>query len=100
PRRASIVSGPPSSTSASSAGGQTRAGGGDAVLALDGVEKSFGPLRALQRTTLHFRRGTTVLLGPSGCRKSTVLRVAIGLVRPDAGTVSLRGRRLEPGSVR
>jgi osmoprotectant transport system ATP-binding protein len=64
------------------------------------VEKSFGPVRALLRTTLRFRRGTTVLLGPSGCGKSTVLRVAVGLVRPDAGLVTLRGRPLRPDTVR
>jgi osmoprotectant transport system ATP-binding protein len=74
---------------------------GTPVLVLEGVSKSFARLQALQPTTLRFCRGTTtVLLGPSGCGKSTVLRLAIGLIRPDAGTVSLRGRRLTPETVR
>jgi osmoprotectant transport system ATP-binding protein len=72
-----------------------------AVLALEQVSKSYGPVHALLPTTLHFAGGTTtVLIGPSGCGKSTVLRMAIGLVHPDHGTVALRGRPLTPGSVR
>jgi osmoprotectant transport system ATP-binding protein len=37
---------------------------------------------------------TTVLIGPSGCGKSTVLRLVIGLVRPDAGNVFVEGEGL------
>jgi osmoprotectant transport system ATP-binding protein len=41
------------------------------------------------------RGATTVLIGPSGCGKSTVLRLLIGLVRPDAGEVWFDGRPLD-----
>ena len=34
---------------------------------------------------------TTVLLGPTGCGKSTILRLIAGLERPDAGTITFDG---------
>ncbi|AEE13874.1 Phosphonate-transporting ATPase [Thermodesulfobium narugense DSM 14796] len=33
----------------------------------------------------------TVIMGPSGCGKSTVLRLMIGLMRPDSGTIEIMG---------
>jgi molybdate transport system ATP-binding protein len=43
---------------------------------------------------VRFARGVTVLAGPSGAGKSTLLRIVAGLVRPDAGHVSIGGRVL------
>ena len=40
----------------------------------------------------------TSLIGPSGSGKSTVLRVLVGLLRPDAGTVSLGGEPIDYAS--
>lgn len=62
----------------------------DAVpaLSLDGVTRAYGAVRAVDALTLGFARGrTTVLIGSSGCGKSTVLRLLIGLEWPDAGAV-------------
>ena len=42
---------------------------------------------------------TTVLIGPSGCGKSTLLRVMIGLVQPDAGSVTIAGTELNPATI-
>ena len=57
------------------------------------VTKSFGPNRVLDRVAVTVPAGrTTVLLGPSGGGKSTLLRVMNGLVRPDAGEVRFDGR--------
>ena len=55
---------------------------------------------ALDNTSLWIRRGETVsVVGPTGCGKSTMLRVIAGLETPDHGTVSFDGEdvaRLTP----
>ncbi len=64
----------------------------NALVTLRGVSKTFGGAAALQPTDLQFASGkTTVLIGPSGCGKSTVLRLIIGLLDADQGTVDFRG---------
>jgi osmoprotectant transport system ATP-binding protein len=58
------------------------------MLALRGVSRIYGRVTALQPTDLAIAPGrTTVLIGPSGSGKSTVLKLMVGLVRPDTGTV-------------
>jgi osmoprotectant transport system ATP-binding protein len=65
------------------------------------VSKAFGPHRVLDRVTVSVPAGrTTVLLGPSGGGKSTLLRVMNGLVLPDAGEVWFDGKPLAPANVR
>jgi osmoprotectant transport system ATP-binding protein len=65
------------------------------VISVTGVAKSFGAVAALAPTTLAFAPGrTTVLIGPSGCGKTTLLRLMLGLVTPDAGSVTLNGLTL------
>ncbi len=41
--------------------------------------------------------GVTVIVGPSGSGKSTLLRLVAGLLRPDAGSITLGGRVLVDG---
>ncbi len=66
------------------------------MLSYEGVSKRFGSVPALDAITLECEKGcTTALLGPSGCGKSTLLRIAVGLVRPDAGVVRLDGTPLD-----
>src|SRR5262245_6258942 len=63
------------------------------------VNKSFGPNRVLDRVTVNVPDGrTTVLLGPSGGGKSTLLRVMNGLIRPDAGEVTFDGEQVTPAN--
>jgi sulfonate transport system ATP-binding protein len=62
------------------------------MLELDIAAKSFGAHAILRG--LHLRvaaRETVAILGPSGCGKSTLLRIAAGLDRSYAGSVSLNG---------
>ncbi len=62
------------------------------MIILDHVTKTFGQLIALDHVSLHFEAGRThVLLGSSGCGKSTILRLILGLLRPDAGEVRVDG---------
>jgi osmoprotectant transport system ATP-binding protein len=59
---------------------------------LTAVTKIYAGRPALGPLTLNVPAGqTTVLIGPSGCGKSTLIRLLIGLVEPDAGTVTFNG---------
>jgi osmoprotectant transport system ATP-binding protein len=72
-----------------------------AQFALAGVTKRFAGRPALGPVTLGIPAGqTTVLIGPSGCGKSTLLRLLIGLVTPDAGTVTFAGTAVSPATAR
>src|SRR6058998_109728 len=52
-----------------------------------------GPVEALRDVSFGVGRGELVaLVGPSGCRKSTLLRVVAGLRPPTAGAVVVDGR--------
>jgi ABC-2 type transport system ATP-binding protein len=60
-----------------------------------GVHKRFGGLRALDGINLRVRTGEIYgLLGPNGAGKTTLIRAIVGLVAPDAGSVTVLGRRM------
>ncbi len=60
------------------------------ALALEGLTKSFGAKRAVDRLSLVVPRGCTFgLVGPNGAGKTTTLSMATGLLRPDAGTARI-----------
>lgn len=62
---------------------------------LKGVSKAFGETQALEMTDLTIApEQTTVLIGQSGCGKSTLIRMMVGLVVPDTGSVHFEGERL------
>lgn len=62
------------------------------MLTVQGVRKSFGPVEALRGVDLVIRPGEVVgLLGPNGAGKTTLVSVVAGLLRPDAGAVSVGG---------
>jgi len=71
-----------------------------AELVLDGISKRLGTTQAVADFSLTVEDGGfAVLLGPTGAGKTTVLRLAAGLERPDAGYVRIGGQdvtRLSP----
>ena len=63
------------------------------VLAIDGLEKSFGALKATSGVSLDLRPGEIhALIGPNGAGKSTLINQIAGSLAPDAGTIRFLGR--------
>ncbi|MBA2529676.1 MAG: ABC transporter ATP-binding protein, partial [Euzebyales bacterium] len=66
------------------------------ALEVRGLERSYGDVQALAGVDLTVAAGERFcLLGPSGSGKTTLLRLVAGFERPDAGSVSLHGRRVD-----
>ena len=64
-----------------------------ALLRIEGVGKTFGNFRAVDRLSLDIRAGEFfALLGPSGCGKTTLLRMLAGFETPDEGRILLGGK--------
>src|SRR5690606_8014494 len=70
---------------------------GREVLKVRGIVKTYGEKRVLHGVDLDVRRGDRlVILGPNGIGKSTLLKIAVGEVAPDSGTVEW-GYEAQPG---
>ncbi len=68
----------------------------DHVLSGARVEKHFGSTVALAGVSLGVARGEAVaIMGPSGSGKSTLLHCLAGIVKPDAGEITLLGQRID-----
>ena len=64
----------------------------EVMISVDGLTVEYGGKRVLNNVSLEIERGEVmVLLGGSGCGKTTMLRHIIGLERPTSGTVRVRG---------
>lgn len=62
---------------------------GEIPIAAKGVSQAFGSLQVMRDLEFTVRRGERVaLLGPNGVGKSTLIKILIGELIPDAGTVS------------
>lgn len=68
----------------------------DGLVEGHGLVKSFGRTEALRGVDVSIAGGEIVAVtGPSGAGKSTLLHCLSGILRPDAGTVELAGRRID-----
>ena len=64
-------------------------------MVLRGLHKSFGAQMVLNGIDLTVARGETVaMLGRSGTGKSVLLKIIIGLQKPDSGSVSIHGQEI------
>ncbi len=65
------------------------------ALVISGLRKQFGTKQAVNDLDLTVRAGELyALLGPNGAGKTTSLRMVAGLLKPDAGTISIFGADL------
>jgi multiple sugar transport system ATP-binding protein len=68
-------------------------GGNVSAIRLDGVKKYYDRVRAVENLSFDVvEHRFFVLFGPSAVGKTTTLRTIAGLVRPDAGSLSLFGK--------
>ena len=76
----------------------------DLLLEATGVSKTYGAVIALKSASLAVRPGEVhALMGANGAGTSTLVKILTGAVRPDAGTIAVRGRERtvhSPGEAR
>src|SRR6476619_1174188 len=73
----------------------TSADGGreDLAIRMEGIDKTFGSVRANRGASLHVKRGEIhALVGENGAGKSTLMKILGGLLKPDAGKMEVNGR--------
>ena len=77
-------------------GGQRTAGTEIPAVRLSSISKSFGAIVACDQVDLTLWRGRIHgILGENGAGKSTLMKVLIGLVLPDGGTIEVDGERCQ-----
>ena len=71
------------------------------MLEARGLTKRFGGLTAVDRVSFRIARGEILgYLGPNGSGKSTTIRMLVGLLEPNAGTIALDGVDIADDPVR
>ncbi len=65
----------------------------DLLLEATGISKTYGAVVALRSASLAVRPGEVhALMGANGAGKSTLVKILTGAIRPDGGTIAVRGR--------
>ena len=68
---------------------------GDVVISIRGLQKSFGDKHVLNGIDLDLHKGENmIVLGRSGSGKSVLIKIIIGLMKPDEGTVTVLGKNV------
>lgn len=66
------------------------------MIRFENVTKSFGKREILRGVNLEIEKGkTTVIFGVSGGGKSTIIKHIVGLLKPDSGTITVDGIRVD-----
>jgi len=69
------------------------------MLKVNEVEKTFKDKRVVKKLSFRVDRGEVMgLLGPNGAGKTTTIRMIMGIIQPDSGSVSFLGNGIGRGS--
>jgi ABC-2 type transport system ATP-binding protein len=69
------------------------------ALRVDSISKNFGNFKAVDDLSLEVPKGSVFgLLGPNGAGKTTTIRMAMGIILPDSGSISVFGSALTESS--
>lgn len=65
------------------------------MISLNNISKKFGSIAAVDKMSLNVKAGEIFgLVGPDGAGKTTTIRMTIGILAPDSGTVSVLGEHV------
>src|SRR5437773_3504053 len=68
----------------------------ETVIDIQGLYKSFGELEVLKGVTLNVFKGENVaVLGKSGTGKSVLIKIIVGLLKPDKGELVVLGKHID-----
>ena len=66
---------------------------GDDVICVHDVSFAYDARQALSHITLHVKKGATLgIIGPNGGGKSTLLKLMLGVLKPDSGSITILGK--------
>src|SRR6185312_8655333 len=66
---------------------------GEDVVCVHNVSYSYDARRALEHITLHVKKGSTLgVIGPNGGGKSTLMKLMLGVMKPDEGSITVMGK--------
>jgi len=72
----------------------------DAAISISKVTKRYRDLIAVEDLSLHIEPGEIYgFLGLNGAGKTTTIRMLLGMIRPNAGSVSIFGTKVQPGQM-
>jgi ribose transport system ATP-binding protein len=75
------------------------AGAQDVLLRMEGIEKIFPGVHALNNCRFELRRGEVhALVGENGAGKSTLMKVLTGIYKRDGGTITYKGEEIDLAS--
>ena len=68
----------------------------EVILTMEGIDKSFPGVHALDHVNLEVRKGEVhALMGENGAGKSTLMKVLTGIYTKDSGTITYEGKEVE-----
>ena len=69
---------------------------GEVILKMEGIDKSFPGVHALDHVQLELKKGEVhALMGENGAGKSTLMKVLTGIYTKDSGTITYEGKEVE-----